>query len=126
MVRSVVSVLAGAATWSVLWISSNLGLQAAFPAIVRPEERLEHVPMLLTFIVLSVVFSVGAGYVTAAVARRNEVGHAFALGVLQLALGIGFEVSYWDLLPVWYHLVFLALLIPGNVYGGMLRLRRRV
>jgi hypothetical protein len=35
-----------------------------------------------------------------------------------LVLGIGFEVSYWAMLPVWYHLAFLALLIPGNVVGG--------
>jgi len=47
------------------------------------------------------------------------------LGVLQLAIGISFEVSYWAMLPVWYHLVFLALLLPGNVLGGAVRRQAR-
>jgi hypothetical protein len=30
-------------------------------------------------------------------------------------------VSAWQLTPVWYHLVFLALLVPAVLYGGRLR-----
>lgn len=44
--------------------------------------------------------------------------------MLQLTLGIVFEVSYWHLMPVWYHLVFLALVGPATLYGGVLRGRR--
>lgn len=126
MWRSVLSVLAGAALWTVLWLPFTRMMQAAFPDIVIPAQYLGHVPMLLTFIAASAVFSIAAGYVTALVAKSKPVHHAFALGLLQLALGIGFEASYWALMPVWYHLVFLALLIPGNVWGGMLRANRRV
>ena len=118
MGRSIAAVLAGMVLWSVLWIGSNAGLGSAFPEIMIEGQPLFHVPLLLTLIALSVVYSVAAGYVTGMTAARNAVKHAWALGVAQLALGIFFEVSYWNLLPVWYHLVFLALLIPGNVFGG--------
>lgn len=121
MLRSVLAVLAGVVLWSAFWLPFNLGMQAAFPDIVDPERYLGHVPMLLVFIVASFLFSVAAGYVAAWAARVKPVQHALVLGVVQLAIGIGFEVSYWDMLPVWYHLVFLALLIPGNLIGGMLR-----
>jgi hypothetical protein len=40
---------------------------------------------------------------------------------IQLAVGSAFEASYWDMTPVWYHLVFLALLVPTTVLGGRLR-----
>jgi len=100
-------------------------MQAAFPKIVIPEQYLGHVPLLLGYLVMSFVFSVGAVYLTAAVAKTRPVQHAFALGIVQLAIGISFEVSYWDLLPVWYHLVFLLLLIPGNVLGGVVQAGRR-
>jgi hypothetical protein len=46
------------------------------------------------------------------------------LAVLQLLLGIGFEASAWNLMPVWYHLVFLALIIPATVMGGRKRAAR--
>jgi hypothetical protein len=121
MWRSVLSVLAGMVLWTALWIPFNQGMQAAFPDLIDPARYLGHGPVLVTFIVASFLFSVAAGYLTAALARRRPVHHAAALGVAQLLLGIGFEVSYWTLLPVWYHVVFLALLIPGNLIGGMLR-----
>lgn len=125
MLRSILAVVAGAVLWTVLWVPFNLGMQAAFPDIIDPERYLGHVPTLMSYIVMSFVFSVAAGYLTALAAKTKPVRHAFALGILQLALGIGFEVSYWEMLPVWYHLVFLMLLIPGNVLGGMLRAARR-
>ena len=118
MGRSIGAVFAGMVVWSVLWIGSNAALAAAFPEIITAGQPLFHIPTLLTLIALSVVFSVAAGYVTGMTAARNAVQHAWGLGVAQLALGIFFEVSLWNLLPVWYHLVFLALLIPGNVFGG--------
>lgn len=126
MLRSVLSVIAGVVAWSALWIPFSLGMQAAFPDIIDPEQYLGHVPILSSYIVASFGFSVLAGYVTALAARTKPVHHALALGVVQLAIGIGFEVSYWALLPVWYHLVFLALLIPGNVWGGKLRQSRQL
>jgi hypothetical protein len=71
-----------------------------------------------------VLLSILAGYVTATVASRDPMRAVWALAVVQLALGIGIEVSAWNLTPVWYHLVFLALLVPATVYGGRLRVRQ--
>jgi hypothetical protein len=48
------------------------------------------------------------------------------LAVIQLGLGIVAEVSYWHLMPVWYHLVFLATVVPATVAGGYLRGGQRV
>ena len=44
-----------------------------------------------------------------------------ALGILQLVLGLAVTVGAYASAPLWYHLVFLALLIPGNVIGARLR-----
>ena len=125
MVRSVLAVLAGVVVWSALWIPFSLGMQAAFPDVIDPERYLGHVPTLLSYIVASFLFSVIAGYLTALAAKAQPVQHTVWLGVVQLLIGIGFEASYWNLLPVWYHLVFLALLLPGNVLGGVLQRNRR-
>lgn len=123
--RSVLAVMAGALAWFVIWASSNAALDAGFPGIKVANQPLTHTPMLLTLLVISVIASVLAGYATARVAANREMAHTLALGALQLALGIYFEWTYWELLPAWYHWVFLVLLVPGNLVGGWFRIRGR-
>ena len=117
MLRSILSVLAGFALWTVLWLASNAALAAAAPGAFREDGSTDSVGMLLLILVLSVVFSVIAGYVTALLARAKAKQHALALGLALLAVGIFAQVQFWDVMPVWYHLSFLALLIPGVLLG---------
>ncbi len=121
MGRSILAVLAGAVLWAVLWLGSNATLVAVFPGQLVPNEYIGHAGILMTLLALCIAFSLLAGYVTGVVARTNLVKHGLALGVLQLGLGIFFQSQYWNLMPLWYHLVFLTMLLPGNVYGAWLR-----
>ncbi len=126
MLRSVLSVIAGSAIWTVLWLTSNQAILAALPGYFRPDGTTDSTGVLLLILVLSVIYSVIAGFVTAAVAARSEMRHALALGILQLIFGIIAQSQFWDVMPLWYHLIFLALLIPGNLAGGKLRLTRKL
>lgn len=123
--RAVLAVLAGAAVWAALWVGGTQAAQAAFPSVLTAGQPVTHPGALLGLILYSVPLSMLAGYVTAAVACRNALPAVWALAVLQLALGIIAEVSAWTMTPVWYHVVFLALIVPVTVYGGLLRVRRR-
>jgi lysylphosphatidylglycerol synthetase-like protein (DUF2156 family) len=123
--RLVLGVIAGVTIWSLLWIAGTGAAQAAFPDVLDPAQRLEHVGALLGYIAYSVVLSLLSGYVAAAAAAaggaRAAMRAAWIVAVILLGLGIFFEVLYWEMLPVWYHLVFLALLVPATVYGGKLK-----
>jgi hypothetical protein len=121
MARTIGAVAAGAAVWAVLWITGNMGLAAALPDIIVQGQPVDHVPALAILIGYSVVLSALAGFTTAAVKGREPMGAVKALAALQLLLGVGFEVSAWALLPVWYHVVFLALLVPATLWGGTLK-----
>lgn len=123
--RAFLAILAGAVVWAVLWISFTQGAQRALPEILRPEQPITHAGALLAFIAVSAALSVLAGFVTAAAGGKQPMAAVWALAVLQLTLGIIAETSYWSLMPVWYHLVFLALIVPATVYGGALQLGRR-
>ena len=126
MGRSILAVLAGAILWGALWAGTNAGLQTMFPNIVKPMEYNGHVGMLLTLLAASVVLSLAAGYVTGLVAKTRVIQHGLALGILQLAIGIFFELSYWNLLPAWYHITFLVLLLPANVVGAAMTRSKEV
>ncbi|MFW6090173.1 MAG: hypothetical protein ACODAB_10495 [Gemmatimonadota bacterium] len=127
--RVFVGVLAGAALWAVLWVGGTAGARAAFPELLDPTRRLEHVGALLALTGYSVVLSILAGYVAATLAGAATAAAgmraAWLLAWLQLAIGLVVEISSWELLPVWYHVLFLALIVPATVYGGRLRTRRR-
>ena len=124
--RMLIAVIAGAVVWAVLWIGGTQGLQAAFPETLAPDRPVSHTGFLLTYIGYSVLLSLLAGWVTAAVQGQRPMPAVWILAALQLTLGIIAEVSYWSLVPVWYHVVFLALVVPATVYGGTLRARRVV
>lgn len=119
--RVALGVIAGAVLWAVLWVGGTGAARAALPELLDPARRLDHVGALLGFIAYSVVLSIAAGYLAAAVAKASAMRAAWILAVLQFGIGIAVEVSYWNLMPVWYHVVFLALLIPATVYGGRLK-----
>lgn len=125
MGRTVLAVLAGAAVWAVLWIAGTTGLAAMFPEQTRPDEPLTNVGIMIALILYSVILSVLAGWSAGRLSADAAVRNATILAVIQLALGISFQASAWDLFPVWYHLVFLALIVPATVYGGRLAVRRR-
>jgi len=121
--RLILAVIAGGAVWAALWLGGNQLLQATFPEIVIPTERLTHAGILIALMVYSVALSVLAGYVTATIAGANPTRAVWVLAILQLVLGIIAQVSYWNLMPVWYHIPFLALIVPATKYGGGLRAR---
>lgn len=118
MTRSILSVLAGFAGWTVLWLASNAALAAALPNAFREDGSTDSAGLLLLILVLSVVFSVVAGYVTARLARAKAKQHGLALGLALLAVGLVAQLQFWDVMPVWYHLSFLALLVPGALLGA--------
>jgi hypothetical protein len=121
MGRAIGGVVGAFVLWTVLWLGFTAAAQAAFPEVVDPEQPLMHTGALLAYIAYSVVISVAAGYVCALIRGAGAMTTVWVFALIQLAVGIGFEVSYWTMTPVWYHLVFLALLVPATVAGGRLR-----
>ena len=121
MGRAIGGVVVGYALWSVLWLGLNAGAQAALPDVIDPLQPLTHVGVLAFFVVASVAISIGSGYVCSAVRGSPSMKSVQVLAGALLVTGIGVEVSYWSMTPVWYHLAFLALLVPGTLWGGSLR-----
>ena len=121
--RFALAVIAGFILWSVLWLCYNVVLRKA--GMLPPEEtqRLESVPALLMLLVGSAVVSLLAGYIASLVYGSASYGPIIMLGVLLLAVGAYFQSQYWHLMPLWYHLSFLVLLIPLCLFGASLRSR---
>jgi hypothetical protein len=125
MLRSIFAVLAGDIIWTILWLGTNAALAAAMPGAFQADGSIDSSGLLAVILVLSVLISIIAGYSTARLASAHEVSHALALGVVLLLIGVFVQSQYWEVLPLWYHLTFLALLIPAAWLGGKLRLGQK-
>ncbi len=132
MIRSFIGAIAGFVVWSVLWIGSDQVIMSLSPdwygthqlaferAITNGAPFSPESSILLLHLVRSIVISVLSGFIAAIAAGENRRA-PFILGILLLLVGIMVEAMAWNYLPVWYHVVFLALLIPAAIVGGKLK-----
>jgi Ni,Fe-hydrogenase I cytochrome b subunit len=121
MLKIILGVIVGFVVWSILWVGCDSVIRVISPGIA-PSKDLSDIPTvyLAVKLILSVIFSIISGFIAALIAKENAKS-TLILGVLLLLVGIMVEVSIWNLLPVWFHLAFLILLIPMTVFGGRMR-----
>ncbi len=132
MIRIILGVIAGFIAWSIIWLGSDQVLISSSPnwygshqyafqaAMVNQTSFTPDSTILLLHLVRAAIISIMAGFLAALIARENRRA-PLILGVLLLLFGIGVQAVAWSYLPIWYHLVFLAMLIPFTVIGGRLK-----
>ena len=135
MPRTVLAVIAGFFTWIIVWVGIEKILSAIMPKWYgAPQLAFQHAVenrvdasgftaetrLLLSHIVIASIVAVISGFVAALIAR--EIKRApLVLGLLLLALGLLKVVMSWPYVPLWYHVIFTALLLPLAIVGGKLK-----
>jgi hypothetical protein len=130
MLRIVLGVIAGFFAWLIVWFASEKIIAAIWPEFGIHQKAFEEVvknggqftadtTMLLTHIVLGSAVSVIAGAVAALAAGENARA-PLIVGILLLLMGIAKAVMSWQYVPIWYHLIFTAILLPMAIIGGKL------
>ena len=117
MMRSVLSIIVGFVLWTVIWLGGNQGVKMAMPDGFAEDGSTSDPTILLGILVWSVVCSFVAGCVAARLAKANPRKHGVILGVILLAVGTMVQIQFWTVMPLWYHLAFLVLLVPVTVVG---------
>jgi uncharacterized membrane protein YwzB len=130
MLRIVLGVIAGFFAWMIVWVGSEKVLSAIWPAFGVHQRGFEEAiknggqftaetTMLLTHIVLGSIVSVMAGSLAALIAGENTRA-PLVLGFLLVAVGLLKAVMSWPYVPIWYHVIFTAILLPLAIMGGKL------
>lgn len=118
IIRSIAAVAAGSITWMVTALGTDVIIATVRPEWMGAAGQVKDVPVLLFVLSYALGFSVLGGWVTAWAAPRRPVLHALILGFVQLAMGLVATAIHFDMMPLWYHVTFLTLLVPANVLGG--------
>ena len=133
MVRIILGVVAGFIAWLIVWIGSEKIIGAIWPAFGVNQKAFEEAikngsgasgftadtPMLLAQLVLGLAVSLLAGILSALIAGENSRAPLF-VGILLLLMGIAKAVMSWQYVPIWYHVIFTAILLPMAIVGGKL------
>lgn len=119
--RTALGVIAGFVVWSVLWLCTNFALRTAALLPAAPTEPIRDTAPVLALLLTSIICSIVAGYCAARVAHVPAA--APILGVLLLVVGIVVQMKYWALMPSWYSIAFIILLLPMTVAGGRMAIR---
>ncbi|HVS64747.1 MAG TPA: hypothetical protein VMT85_14725 [Thermoanaerobaculia bacterium] len=122
--KSVLAIVAGFVVWTAIYLGSNQGIVAAFADRFAEDGSTRDPAALLLVLLASVVASFVAGWVNAALAPSSRLQHGLVLGAVNLLVGIAVQSAYWTTIPLWFHVVFLALLVPVIVFGSWVRARR--
>ena len=132
MVRIVLGVIAGFFAWAIVWVGSEKILSAISPEWFGAQQRTFEAAVenggqftpdttfLLTQIVCASIVSVMSGFLAALIAGENKRA-PLVLGFLLLAVGLLKVVMSWPYVPIWYDVIFTAILLPMTFMGGKLK-----
>lgn len=132
MLRLVLGIIAGFFAWIVVWFGIEQILSALFPgwygapqkafqyAVENGGQFVAETRLLLSHLVIGSIVSIVAGFVSAVITGENKRA-PLILGFLLLGLGLLKAVMSWPYVPIWYHVLFTALLLPMAVIGGKLK-----
>jgi len=130
MLRIVLGVIAGFIAWLIVWVGIEKILSAIWPAFGVHQKAFEEAiknggefspnsTMLLTHIVIGSILAVGSGSLAALIAGENARA-PLVVGCLLLAMGLLKAYMSWPYVPIWYHVIFTAILLPMAIMGGKL------
>ena len=122
--RLIGAIAGGLAAWIVVATLLNFALRYTWPAYASVERAMAFSgAMLAARLVIGVVASLAAGFVSAWLSRRKATA-AWSLVVLLLAVFVPVHYQLWQRFPGWYHIVFLVSLVVFTLIGAMRRLPR--
>lgn len=121
MLKIILGVVVGFIVWSIIWVGGSAILEAVWLDYSTSMQTLKFSSsMLIIALIRSFIASILSGFIAVIISKefsKTTIG----LGVLLLAFGLFVQIASWSVFPVWYHLVFLILLIPLTILGGKLK-----
>ena len=123
MIRNILAVVAGWLSWGII---CNLLL---FPILMSlfPDQFENTVPTtkaIMASLVLTFICSIIAGYVSGLVAATNHLRVVQIAAIINLVFAIVVQISFGDTMPAWYHIIFLASIMPLMIMGGKEGIKR--
>ena len=125
MLKNVLSVVFGYAAWTMIFLGGASLIRMIWSSAHDDQGITSNIKLLVGYLILSIVASLMAGLTTVSIAGSAKMKCVSVLAICLLATGIPVQLSTWDVLPVWYNLIFMILLVPVTLAGAKIVAPRR-
>jgi hypothetical protein len=120
MARDILGVIAGLAVWMAIAAVAGVTMRSTWPDYASVADAMTFtLPMMFARLAIGAFATLGAGWVTAVIARHSMLARVTA-GLLLVVLFVPQHMFLWDKFPIWYHLTFLVSLVPLAYLGGQI------
>ncbi|HTL12746.1 MAG TPA: hypothetical protein VL588_09680 [Bdellovibrionota bacterium] len=118
MGKSILAVVMGVLANFLIAVPIDIGLHAA--GIYPPMDQPLSDPLCALALSYRLAAAVVGGYLTARMAPRNPMKHAWALGIVGVVLSAAGAAAMWGKGPHWYPLSLVVISIPLSLLGAKL------
>ncbi|MEO8041694.1 MAG: hypothetical protein ABI646_03690 [Acidobacteriota bacterium] len=132
MLRIILGIIAGFIAWTILWVGSDQLLHTFSPgwygahqdrvalAAANGEPFNADTTIVIIGLIRSAITTIMAGFIAAVVAGENRRS-TLILGLILLIVGVAVQLNFWNVYPIWFHLIFWLMLIPMTILGGRMK-----
>jgi hypothetical protein len=120
IVRAIGGLVAGALVWKAIVALFTLAGNLVWPAYAAVEvQRVFTIEMFASRLLVGALANLAFGAVAAWVARGEQRAFRLALGAWMI-FSVVDHILVWDQFPLWYHLLYLACIVPMAMLGARL------
>lgn len=116
-VRIILAVLTGWLLYGIVWNLVGFAFAALFDGFTIGEPLSDTVTLVI-YLIASIPVSILSGFAGARVGTTHAGTAVKALAVVNLITGIIVQAAAWNMLPAWWHSLFLLFVVPATLYGG--------
>lgn len=118
MLKNIIAFATAFILWIVLWFGSSYLVSLLIPSRFNADGTTESSAVFFLFLVASIIISAISGWVLALVVGESNRTLALTLGAFLFSLALILHASSWQDFPMWYHMLFLLLMIPSILFGN--------
>ena len=118
MLKNIIAFATAFILWIILWFGVNNVLAMLIPSRFNANGITESSAILFLLLVASIVIAAISGWILALVIGDSNRTLALTLGAFLFALALVLHINNWQDFPIWYHILFLILMIPSILFGN--------
>ena len=123
MIRSIISVLVSYLFMAISSKALDIAIKDVLCKLIFDINPYESLILNISSILYYLILASISGYITVKLSSHSELRHDLVLAVMLIIAGIIY-MGTDEQLPIWWHTIYVLLIMPSVLLGGFIRMRQ--